>query len=88
MRGFTFREFRAFVARGGAFGIERARSVGFYPLPARFAALPAALWRGAGHTTLLVARKREGHPPQAGPPPWLPYLRGELDAGLQTWFEP
>jgi methionine biosynthesis protein MetW len=82
VRGYTFHEFRAFVARGGAFEVERARSVGFYPLPARFTALPTALWRGAGHTTLVVARKR------GVAPPWLPFIRGELDAGLQTYFEP
>jgi len=82
VRGFTFREFLTFVARDGAFEVERARSVGFYPLPARFSVLPAALWKGAGHTTLVVARKRDVAPP------WLPFIRGELDAGLQTYFEP
>jgi hypothetical protein len=56
--------------------------VGFYPLPARLAGLPAALWKGAGHTTLVVARKRASNGS-----PWLTYLRDEREQGLQTYFE-
>jgi len=81
VRGFTFGEFRAFVAHGGALEVLRARGVGFYPLPARLAGPLARLWRGAAHTTLLVARKRA-----AGPSPWLEYLRREQEQGLQTHF--
>ena len=81
VRGFTFGEFRRFVAHGGAFEVERALGVGFYPLPARLAGLPARAWRGAAHTTLVVARKRA-----AGPSPWLEFLRREQELGLQTHF--
>jgi SAM-dependent methyltransferase len=82
VRGFTYGEFKRFVAYGGAFPLKRAFSVGFYPLPARIAGLPAALWRGAGHTTVVVAQKRAD-----GPSPWMRYIRGELEQGLQTHYE-
>jgi SAM-dependent methyltransferase len=82
IRGFTRGEFKRFVTYGGAFTVERAFSVGFYPLPARFAVLPAALWKGAGHTTVIIARKQA-----AGDSPWTRYIRGELEQGLQTHYE-
>lgn len=81
IRGYTFREFRHLLTRDGAFTLQRARTVGFYPLPARLTGPLCRVWRGAGHTTLLVARKRNV------PPPWLEFIRRELDAGLQTHFE-
>ena len=81
VRGFTFGEFRSFVAAGGGFAIERARGVGFYPLPARASGPACALWPGASHTTLVVGRKARD-----GAAPWTEHLRREREHGLQTHF--
>lgn len=81
VRGYAFGEFRAFVARGGAYDIVRSRGVGFYPVPSPWSAPFAALWPGAAHTTLVVARKTDAKAP------WLGYLGGELEGGLQTFYE-
>jgi methionine biosynthesis protein MetW len=82
VRSFTLGEFRDLVARGGALEVERVLTAGFYPLPARWARPLNHLWPGAGHTSIVLARKREG----AGNP-WLDYMRQEQVAGLQTHFE-
>jgi SAM-dependent methyltransferase len=83
VRGYTFGEFRRFVTLGGAFRIERAVGVGFYPLPVGLAGPLAALWPGASHTTVVLARKREGGPAA----PWLDWFRHEQALGLQTFYE-
>lgn len=80
VRGYAFREFCDFVEQGGAYEIERRLSAGFYPLPARWSAALSALWRGAGHTTIVLARKA------AAPPPWLDYIDGEVEDGMQTFY--
>lgn len=81
VRGYAFGEFRDLLARGGAFSIVCARGVGFHPIPAPFSEPLAALWPGAAHTTLVVARKeREGSP-------WQEWIRGELAGGVQTFYE-
>jgi SAM-dependent methyltransferase len=81
VRGYAFGEFRAFVRRDRAYEIVRARGVGFYPVPSPWSAPLAALWPGASHTTLVVARKQDVKAP------WLGYLTGELNGGLQTFYE-
>ncbi len=80
VRGYGFHEFREFVARGGAYEIESARSVGFYPLPLPWSAPLAKLWPAAGHTTIVLARKT------AAPPPWLDYIGDEVEGGMQTFY--
>lgn len=82
VRGYTFHEFCRFVARGGAYEIERRRSAGFYPLPSAWSRPLAALWRGAGHTTIVVARKVSSEPA------WLDYLSGQIEGGMQTFYGP
>lgn len=80
VRGFAFGEFCDFVERGGAYEIACRLSAGFYPLPPPWSRPLAALWRGAGHTTIVLARKT------ATPPPWLDYIEGEVDGGMQTFY--
>ena len=50
-------EFSALVERGGAYSIESRRGAGFYPLPSPWSAPLSALWKGASHTIVLLARK-------------------------------
>lgn len=80
VRGYAFGEFRDLLARGGAFSIARARGVGFHPIPAPFSEPLAALWPGAAHTTLVVARKeRDGSP-------WTEWIKGQQADGVQTFY--
>jgi methionine biosynthesis protein MetW len=81
VRGYTLREFRGFVARDGALEVVRVRGVGFHPVPAPFSAPLAALWPGASHTIVVVARKT-----RAGAPPWSAYIGDQLASGLQTHY--
>ena len=83
VRGYTFGEIRRFVALGGGFTVTRARGVGFYPFPVPLANPLARLWPGAGHTTVLLARREPG----PAEPPWLTWYRGEREAGLQSSFD-
>lgn len=80
VRGYAFGEFREFVARGGAYEVERALSAGFYPLPAGWSAPLNRLWPAAGHTTVVLARKT------AAPPPWHAYIGGAVEDGMQTFY--
>lgn len=80
VRGYAFGEFCDFVAHGGAYEIERRLSAGFYPLRPPWSRPLSALWRGAGHTTVVLARKT------AAPPPWLDYIEGETEGGMQTFY--
>ncbi len=80
VRGYAFREFRDLVALDGAYEIERALTAGFYPLPAAWSRPFSALWTGAGHTTVVLARKTDR------PPPWLRYIEGEVEGGMQTFY--
>jgi len=80
VRGYAFREFRDLVALGGAYEVQRALTAGFYPLPARFSRPFSSLWTGAGHTTIVLARKT------TAPPPWLAYIEGEVEGGMQTFY--
>lgn len=80
VRGYAFREFCEFVERGGAYGIERRLTAGFYPLPARLSAPLSSLWRSAGHTTIVLARKTDARPP------WLDYINEEVEDGMQTFY--
>lgn len=84
VRGYAFGEFRRFVSLGGAFEIERVMGVGFYPFPIGIAGPFAALWPGASHTTVVLARRRDGGPAA----PWLDWFRREQTLGLQTFYEP
>jgi SAM-dependent methyltransferase len=80
VRGYAFAEFREFVARGGAYDVERAESAGFYPLRAGWSAPLNRLWPSAGHTTIVLARKT------AAPAPWRTYIEGEVEDGMQTLY--
>ena len=80
VRGYAFGEFRDLVALGGAYEVQRALTAGFYPLPARFSRPFSSLWTGAGHTTIVLARKT------TAPPPWLAYIEGEVEGGMQTFY--
>jgi SAM-dependent methyltransferase len=80
VRGYAFGEFCDFVEHGGAYEIERRRGAGFYPVPSPWSGPLSALWRGAGHTTIVLARKA------AAEPPWLDYLSGEVEGGMQTFY--
>ncbi|MBI1798051.1 MAG: class I SAM-dependent methyltransferase [Candidatus Eisenbacteria bacterium] len=83
VRGYTFGEIRRFIALDGAFTVERAIGVGFYPFPVPLANPFAALWPGAAHTTIVVARKTGA----CADPPWESWYRREREAGLQSSFE-
>ncbi len=80
LRGFAFREFCDFVERGGAYEIERRLTAGYYPVPTPWSAPLSALWRGAGHTTIVLARRTEARPP------WLDYINDEIETGMQTFY--
>ena len=80
VRGFAFREFCAFVERGGAYEIERRIGAGFHPLRPPLTRPPAALWPGAAHTTIVLARK------SGAPAPWLEYIESEVEGGMQTFY--
>ncbi|HWO47809.1 MAG TPA: class I SAM-dependent methyltransferase [Solirubrobacterales bacterium] len=80
VRGYAFREFRDLVALDGAYEVERALTVGFYPLPAAWSRPFSSLWAGAGHTTIVLARKTDTAPP------WLDYIEGEVEDGMQTFY--
>lgn len=82
VRAFTLGELRRFVAQGGAFEVQRATAAGFYPLPAAWGRLPIRMWPGAGHTAIVVARKVKD-----GGSPWLSWVRGEIEHGIQTWYQ-
>jgi SAM-dependent methyltransferase len=80
VRGFAFREFCAFVERDGAYEIERRVSAGYYPLPPPWSLPLSAIWRTAGHTAIVLARKT------ATRSPWLDYINGEIEGGMQTFY--
>jgi SAM-dependent methyltransferase len=80
IRGYAFREFCDLVALGGAYEIERKLAVGFYPLPSRLSRPVARLWPGAGHSTVVVARKVSD---RGG---WSDQLSEALDGGVQTLY--
>lgn len=80
VRGYAFGEFCDFVERGGAYEIERRCGAGFYPLPSPWSAPLSALWRGASHTTVVLARKASDEPV------WTEYLSGEVEGGMQTFY--
>jgi SAM-dependent methyltransferase len=80
VRGYAFGEFCELVERGGAYAIERRLSAGFHPLPPPFTTALSALWPGAGHTTIVLARKT------GAPPPWLEYIGAEVGGGMQTFY--
>lgn len=83
VRGYTFGEIQRFIALDGAFRIERAIGVGFYPFPVPVANLFAAWWPGASHTTVVLARKERSLEES----PWAAWYRREREAGLQSSFE-
>jgi methionine biosynthesis protein MetW len=80
VRGYAFGEFRDLVGLGGAYEVQRALTAGFYPLPAAFSRPFSSLWTSAGHTTIVLARKT------AAAPPWLDYIEGEVEGGMQTFY--
>lgn len=80
VRGYAFAEFRDLVALGGAYEVERTLTAGFYPLPASWSRPFSSLWTSAGHTTIVLARKTDVAPP------WLDYIEGEVEGGMQTFY--
>src|SRR6185369_5054307 len=77
VRGFTRRELERFVAHRGAFAIVRSRGVGFHPLVPPWSRPLNAVWPGASHTLVVVARKTG-----ASGSPWLE----SVDGGAQTYY--
>lgn len=80
VRGYAFSEFCDFVERDGAYEIEQRRGAGFYPLPSPWSVPLSALWRGASHTTIVLARKATDEPT------WVDYLTGRVKGGMQTFY--
>jgi SAM-dependent methyltransferase len=80
VRGYAFHEFCEFVERGGAFAIERRRAAGFYPLLSPWSKPLSVLWRAAGHTTIVLARKTGEQPV------WSDYLGEAVEGGMQTFY--
>ncbi|MFN8215867.1 MAG: class I SAM-dependent methyltransferase [Solirubrobacterales bacterium] len=80
VRGYAFGEFCALVELGGAYAVERRLSAGFHPVPPPWSRPLSRLWPGAGHTTIVLARKT------AAPAPWLAYIDGEVAGGMQTFY--
>lgn len=80
VRGYAFGEFCDLVGRGGAYEVEQRLSAGFHPLPARWSRPFSRLWPSAGHTTIVLARKTGARPP------WLDYIEGEVEGGMQTFY--
>lgn len=60
VRGYTWSEFRRFVEKGGAYSTQMTSGAGFYPVPSPWSAPLSALWKGASHTIILLARKEAG----------------------------
>jgi hypothetical protein len=83
VRGYTFGEIQRFIALDGAFRIERAIGVGFYPFPVPVANLFATWWPGAAHTTVVFARKQRS----LAESPWAAWYRREREVGLQSSFD-
>lgn len=83
IRGFTYRDTRAFLEFGGFFRIERVVGVGFYPFPAAAVDWLADLWVSASHTPLFVARRVA---PAGTRPPWE-QMRGGEGLGQFTFYE-
>ena len=82
VRGFTLGEIVRLVRLGSVFTVEQVRGVGFYPLGASWAAVPARLWAAASHTAVVVARKHPG----ATLNPWREYLKGLETSAPQTFL--
>lgn len=82
IRGFTYRQARAFVEFGAFFRVRRAVGVGFYPLPARWAGWIARSWVGASHTPVFIAERVA---PAGAKPPWAPMTTG-FEIGEQTFY--
>lgn len=80
VRAYTFHEFCRFVGAGGAFAIERRRGAGFYPLLSPWSRPLSALWRGASHTSIVLARKT------GEDPVWTEYLDEAVEGGMQTFY--
>ena len=81
VRGYTFHEFKNFVTRDNGYVLVRAKGVGFYPVPSPTAEPLAAIWPGASHTTIVVARKTGSRSP------WTAFVKDEMAKGLQTFYE-
>jgi SAM-dependent methyltransferase len=80
VRGYAWSEFRMLVERDGAYSIEASKSAGFYPVPSPWSAPLSALWKGGGHTTILLARK------ETDQPVWTRYIEGAVSGGMQTFY--
>lgn len=83
VRGYVAGEIARFVAFEGAYRVTQQVGVGFYPVPARWAAPLARIWPGASHTTIVVAIKPAGAPET----PWRRHLERETSGGVQTFYD-
>lgn len=81
VRGFTYRQAREFVEYDGFLQVVRTRGVGFYPLPARVASIPANAWVGGCHTPIFIARRVAGADATA---PWETLASSQM--GEQTFY--
>jgi SAM-dependent methyltransferase len=80
VRGYAWSEFRQLVEKDGAYSVEAARGAGFYPVPSPWSAPLSALWKGASHTIVLLARKSSDEPV------WTSYIDGAVAGGMQTFY--
>jgi methionine biosynthesis protein MetW len=55
VRGFTFREFRSFLAAG--FEVDRMLSTGFHPFPPAWTKPLCRMFPSCGHSTIAICRK-------------------------------
>jgi len=74
VRGFTYRQARAFVAFEGFYEIVHTTGVGFHPLPAQMVKPLARAWPAGSHTPVIVARRVA---PAGTAPPWRRWETGE-----------
>lgn len=80
VRGYTWSEFHQLVEKDGAYSVEASRGAGFYPVPSPWSAPLSAVWRGASHTTVLLARKTSDEPV------WTRYIDDAVSGGMQTFY--
>jgi methionine biosynthesis protein MetW len=81
VRGYTLNEFSRLVERGDGYAIDERRGAGFYPVPSPWSRPLSAVWAGASHTFVVLARKTSAQP-------MLSAYLDEGSVGTQTFYGP